>query len=83
MTSPKPHAGIIHVEIDDYEIARLIQQWSWKRRKKLSDGTPDFGSVAEAAKKFKIDPKYIADLIGRCGGDNILLTIIAHDIVPM
>jgi hypothetical protein len=55
--------------IDDVETFGQIQNWSWRRRKKLPDGSPDFGTVAEAAKHFNIDPAYIANLIGRCGSD--------------
>lgn len=56
----------------DFDLVRRIQKWSFRRgcRKKLNDGTPDYGTVSQAAKLFKSEPKYIADLIGRCGTDN-------------
>ena len=50
----------------DYELIRKIQKWSWRRgnRKKLLTGEFDFGTVAEAAKHFKLSAEYICQLIG-------------------
>lgn len=53
------------------DIILLIQKWSWNRgtRAYKKTGVADFGTVADAAKRFKLDAAYIADLIGRCGED--------------
>lgn len=59
-------------ETNDDDIARSIQQWSWRRgsRKKLPSGYPDFGTVAMAARHFKIEAAYILTLIYKCNSSD-------------
>ena len=47
------------MKLSPYDLAWEIQDWSWRRATKLGAGT-----VAEAAKKFKVTPDEVVSAVG-------------------